>query len=501
MNFLQRAGAAIASTAHNLAAGLTGRRVEDGLPQSGYNNATGKTGGFSSVINLLRGLLPGSTRDWEAEAGNVWDNSAVSICLRWFSNTFCEAPFAVKESQPDGTYIIQQMHPLAMRIKRPNKHFTRTQLFKATLLSYFADGNGYWFKRRSGAQKVVELWWIPHWMIEPRWSDDPEDWLPGGDEFISYYEYMVDGTCYYLAPRDIVHFRQGVDPANRRKGYAPLRALLKEICTDNQILTYTYGIVKNCGVPAVILTPKDKGVSVDDKMATKTKATWKANNSSDKAAGVMVMSTPWDVNVLGLSPEDLAIDKIGEVSEARIAACFGLPPVAVSLLVGLKTATAKASHAESLKQAYQSGIMPVQREFCEWIDLQLLPELGNENTEYTAFDLSEVEALSENRNELYKRNDASWDSGNMTLNEVRAAKGQPADPDTTRGEKYKWELMPAIGAFGAPAQPGEDPDKPDPAKEVPTEEEEDEDDKPVDRKKLRKLIGDYWRSEAKRKAA
>jgi HK97 family phage portal protein len=400
-----------------------------------------RPGGRARAPRAGNGRLPGSSRNWENEAGNVWDNSAVSLLLRWFCNTFCEAPLTVQQANADGNDETVLMHELTVRVKQPNRHFTRSQLFKATLLSYFCDGNAYWWKRRSQAGKPVELWWIPHWLLEPKSSDDEAEWLEGGDAFISYYEYSVNNKTYRYAPADIIHFKEGVDPANYRKGLSPLKALFREICTDNQILTYTYGILKNAGVPSYTMSPDfSKGeVDIDEDFATATKRKWRAATSEDNAGDVMILTTPWKLEKLGYSPNDLAIDGIGALGEARIAAAFSIPAVTVGLLVGLREANAKASHAEAKLQAYESGIMPVQRDFCETLDRHLLPELGDEMREYCEFNTSEVAALKENQNEIAKRADDGFRNNVVKLNEARTARGLPID-DALDG--YSWEIVP-----------------------------------------------------------
>jgi HK97 family phage portal protein len=396
-------------------------------------------GGRSRAPRVGNGRLPGSSRNWENEAGNVWDNSAVSLLLRWFCNTFCEAPLTVQRSNADGNGETVFMHELAVRIKQPNKHFTRTQLFKATLLSYFCDGNAYWWKRRSKAGKAVELWWVPHWLIEPKSSDDPAEWLEGGDSFVSYYEYAVNNKTFRIPPADIIHFKEGVDPANYRKGLSPLKSLFREICTDNQILTYTYGILKNAGVPPYTMSPGEKDVDVDEDFADKTKRRWKALTSGDNAGDVMVLTTPWKIEKLGYSPNDLAITDIGALGESRLAGAFSIPAVTVGLLVGLREANAKASHKEAKLQAYESGIMPVQRDFCETLDRHLLPELGDEMREYCEFNTSEVAALKENQNDIAKRADDGFNNNVVRLNEARTARGLPIDDGL---DGYKWEIVP-----------------------------------------------------------
>lgn len=404
---------------------------------------------FGRSPRISNGRLPGSQRNWEQEADNVWDNSAVSLLLRWFGNTFCEAPFTVRTRIADGTEEEVLLHEAAIKVKQPNKHFTRSQLFKATLLSYFVDGNAYWWKRRSKAGKVAELWWIPHWLIEPRASNDPSEWMEGGDAFISYYEYTVNNKSRRIAPADIIHFKEGIDPANYRKGLAPLKSLLREVCTDNQILTYTYGILKNAGVPPYTLAPDfsnaPNGIEFEENFAEDIKRRWKKATTGDNSGDVMVMSTPWKIEKLGFSPKDIMIDGIGALGEARIAGAFNIPAVTVGLLVGLREANAKASHKEAKAQAYESGIMPVQRDFCETLDRHLIPELGDALKEYCAFDTRAVAALKENQNDIARRAYDGFARNVIKLNEARSKCGEPNDDEF--GDKYSWQILPAPGAL------------------------------------------------------
>jgi hypothetical protein len=202
--------------------------------------------------------------------------------------------------------------------------------------------------------------------------------------------------------------------------------------------------------------PNSAKAQVDDETAKGIKNRVKELAGGDQSGDVMVLNIPWKIEKLGFSPNDLVIDKIGQLQEARIAGAFGIPPVTVGLLVGLQNASAKASHKESKLQAYESGIMPIQRDLCETLDSRLIPELGDETKEITAFDTREVAALKENQNDIAKRADDGFKAGTVKQNEARAARGLPADEN---GDAYSYELLPAPGALlgGLTGKPGEDP--------------------------------------------
>ena len=123
------------------------------------------------------------------------------------------------------------------------KRTTTTQMIQLML-----DGNAYWRKVRNGYGKVVQLWWVPSWMIKPVRPND-------GSAFLSHYEYRVNNQVFRLDPVDIVHFRDGVDPSDDLRGLSRLKAVLREVCTDNECATFSAAIMRNFGVPGVIISP------------------------------------------------------------------------------------------------------------------------------------------------------------------------------------------------------------------------------------------------------
>jgi hypothetical protein len=55
----------------------------------------------------------------------------------------------------------------------------------ATVLD-LAFGNAYWIKIRNVIGEVVQLWWVPRYMMWPRWSTD-------GKTYITHYDYLTFG--------------------------------------------------------------------------------------------------------------------------------------------------------------------------------------------------------------------------------------------------------------------------------------------------------------------
>ena len=60
-----------------------------------------------------------------------------------------------------------------------------------------------------------------------------------------------------MPSQEVVHIRQGVNPNNHRKGFAPLKGVLREILGDEAAGQYAAALLHNMAVPGVVLSPKD----------------------------------------------------------------------------------------------------------------------------------------------------------------------------------------------------------------------------------------------------
>ena len=171
-------------------------------------------------LPIFRGMPGGGTGPSSSATDRA--RSIVEACVLWLCRNFPEAPPVVVDSGPDGIPQIVRGHALPKKLRRPNPYYSGTLLMYGLITSFIIDGNGYLLKVRDQLDRVAELWWVPHFMLEPRWS-------PDGSDYISYYDYRPMGQYIQLAPRDVYHLRYGLDPENSRKGRSPLRTLFREL--------------------------------------------------------------------------------------------------------------------------------------------------------------------------------------------------------------------------------------------------------------------------------
>jgi HK97 family phage portal protein len=365
----------------------------------------------------------GRTRiDYAGAVGDGRGNSIVAACLAWVARTLPEAPVQVVRVGQDGAEEVVRDHPLTLLLRRPNPYYSGAVLLGATASDFKATGNAYWLKVRSAGGRVVQLWWVPSTLIEPKYPDD-------GTVFISHYDYTPGGTPIRLAAPDpvdptrtgdVVHFRNGVDPMNPRKGLSEIASLVREIATDDEAANFTAALLRNMAVPGLIIAPDDAATTVTKEDAEQIKGEAAARFGGDNRGAVMVMSAKVKVTPLSFSPQQMDMRVLRGIPEERVSAVLGIPAAVVGLGSGLANTKVGATMAEYREQAFENAVIPTQRVLADEMGAQLLPDLGNPQAERVEFDLSQVRVLQPDLDKLYERLDRAVRGGWMTPNEARA---------------------------------------------------------------------------------
>lgn len=370
---------------------------------------------------FMLGFLKRTRFNYAREVGDGLDSSVVMAPVQWVQRAFPEARLRVVRSKADGSVEELVGHNMTALIKRPNPAYGDVHLWWATLLSYLIDGNAYWLKVRNGLGKPTELWWVPHWAIEPKWPDD-------GSAFISHYQYRPGGgTTIRLEIDDVVHFRHGVNPRNQRKGLSPLHGVIREIFMDLEASNFTASLLKNMGVPGVVISPDGSAQPSPDDVAS-VKAWFKTAFGGDNRGEPLVMGGATKVEQYGFNPQQMDMSSARDVAEERVCAALGIPAAVVGFGAGLQTAKVGATMTEMRKLAWTNGVLPITTTFADEINRSLLPDFGTERTaEEVEFDVSDVQALQDELDKLFTRYDTGVRGGWIMVAEAREAAGLDVD--------------------------------------------------------------------------
>jgi HK97 family phage portal protein len=343
--------------------------------------------------------------------------------LGWIGDNLPQARLRVTRNPDADEPSEVKNHPLTKLIRRPNGYYSGKALWAATAISYCVSGDAYWIKARGtgGFGSPVELWYVPHWQILPQYESD-------GSSFISSYLYRPgSGKEYTLQRKDLVHFRFGIDPENPRLGWSRLKSVLREMLSDNEIATYTAAILRNLGMPGGIVSPGEPGAVLPPDEQDRLEATWASKFTKSNRGRVLVASRKLQVDFPAFSPEQLVIDKMGNRPEARVCGALRIPPMVVGLNVGDAQRT-YSNWAEARSAAWEDCIIPMQSDFAETLDSDLLGDLGDSDREDVDWDYSKVRALAEDEDAKSKRAVSQFSAGGITRATFLTMVGQKPAP-------------------------------------------------------------------------
>lgn len=380
------------------------------------------------------------------------NNSIIMACTFWAMTNSVQA-FPAVEVRGKGGFEQIPEHPILDLLEKPQSmiiegqrtRLTRRLMAMCLTYSRVLDGNAYLLKVRNGSGQVIGLDWLPHTVVEPVAKKDHAG-------IVDYYE--LSGVKHErLAPSEIIHFSYGLDPKNPVKGISRLKAVMRQVMTDNEIAQYCHAIMQQ-PYPGYIISPKNWGEngvpSLRQSDADHLAELMAAKTSGEKAGGVIVPTFPMDATPMRFGPNDMAIDRVNKMPEERITAVFGIPAIVAGMGAGLDRATF-ANFKEAREAATEEFLVPLWDDFAETFTEYLLPDFKGDRTARVVFDKSTVRALMEDEDALHERVRSDFEKNVINLAEARAKLGYEPQP----GDEKIWAWM----LRQAPAIPGQQPAK------------------------------------------
>lgn len=371
--------------------------------------------------------LPWEGRDrseMRREVGDGLESSALMAPVLYIARNFPEARAVLATDTPKGR-VLDFRHRFVRLLERPNPPYSGTVLWFATMVEWCLTGNAYWLKirNRGGTGDVVQLWFTPGAMLQPRWPRD-------GSVYISHYEYAPgDGKRYALDPRDVVHLRHGLNPRNTRLGLSPLDAVLGEVFTDEEAARFTAHVLKNLGVVGFIVTPAKGEPKPDEDSLRATKAYIEAATTGENRGRPLALGAASEVHRIEASLQGLDLAAVRNIPEERVCAMLGIPAAVVGFGSGMEQTKVGATMRELRAEAWHGCLSPTQRLIAEQLDSQLLSDFESieSGERYTFWDRSEVAALREDETAKNARILDQLSKGAITLAEARRDLGREAD--------------------------------------------------------------------------
>lgn len=349
-------------------------------------------------------------------------NGAVFACVSALAFAFIEPVLRIYQEEEEGRTQLPK-HPLTKLLKHPNAQMGMLELLLFTIIYLAIGGNAYWYKVRSKAGRVAELWVYSDAQIKP---------VAGKTTLVSHYELTTDsGKPETIAAEDVVHFKWLINPLQPWRGQAPLAAVAREVDTDNEVTRYLFTLLKNDAIPRIALVAPESQV-IDDDMYERMQKRWIERFGGDNRGLPGILEGGLDIKKLGLDLKELAFEGLHGVPETRIAAAFRVPMIVAGLGRGLENAT--YSNQAGLEKSFtQRTLVPLWRMVEAEITADLLSEFDTDDSHLVAFDTGNVVALQEDLKEKRAWALDALARGGIMLNEFRAFVGLKREP---QGDVY-----------------------------------------------------------------
>lgn len=369
--------------------------------------------------NTESGYFPTTMLD---DIGDGSNNSAVVACLNVLATSFAEPRPLVFADTEDGDQEVVKKHPLSKLLERPNPFTSGNLLAHYMVVALSAYGDAYLYKNRNSDGNVVQLIPLMPNLVEPKGDEDT---------LITHFKYAphggLGGNSIVVPTNDIVHIRNGIDPNNHRRGFAPLKSVLREILGDEAAGQYAAALLHNMAVPGVILSPKDDSMGGPSKEeAEAISAMYKQKFGGKNRGAPMILSGSMNVEVVSFSPDQMNLTELRKLPEERVSAVLGVPAILAGLGAGLDAAT--YNNTRELREFFtEQKLVPLWKSVASELTHQLLRKDFDNDDLYVKYNLDDVRALSQDKDDIYKRMNTAVQGGWITIAEARKQAGLNTD--------------------------------------------------------------------------
>ena len=340
-------------------------------------------------------------------------NEIVHACIRELADGAASPRYYLGIENEGGIEEIKDS-PLASLINRPNQNEDFYAFIERLVTFLQVSGNVYVLKERDRTNQITNLW-----LLRPdRVSIIPED--RGQNTYI----YEIDGKEYALAKEDIAHLALP-NPSGDVYGLSPLHVLARTVNLDLNMGDFAKMYFQNAGVPSGLLKIKRRLTSQEeaDRIRSRWRSTFGGSNNMHKVA---VLDDDAEYQQMASSPKDMALTDLHYMTESRICAVFGVPPILISANVGLARSTF-ANYREARFSFHSETLEPLIKRIIRFLNHCLQYDYEGEGQIYA--DMAEMRAFLDDNDSQSARAASLFAAGIITLNEARQLVGEEAMDD------------------------------------------------------------------------
>ncbi len=339
----------------------------------------------------------------------------VYACIEKKAQSATDAEIVVEKQTADGEWEPVPNHPLVNLLNKPNPWDDGESFMRSWISSENFSDTFYAEIVRSGAGVPVGLYPLNPVNVWPQYD---------GQGRLLHYLYYVNGREIRYEPKDLmIRHRHGL--GSIYSGVSSVAIALGSIDADSAATDYVRAFFNNGGTPSGILINKGRKLSDTDAEAMKQKWTQRYGRGGTSRGGVAIIdaeSAEWQS--VGSKLTELNSEALDDKAETRICMAFGVPPILIGALAGLRHVTQNATAKAALTDFWINTMSPELKGIRKFLTWNLLPmfeslETIKAGTIRVNWDMSQVGALQDDLDDLAKRAVTIYQGGLAQLNEAR----------------------------------------------------------------------------------
>jgi len=400
---------------------------QDDIPGQGNVNVGGWEilgRGFTGFIEASEIWNSYGTTDLE----KMYKASSVVFAAVWkIASTAGEATPQIGRQTKKG-WKTDETHYLNETLLKPNPLMSHSDFIAQHLIHLLLTGTGWIWEFRNNAQQITELWPVPtSWVRQI--GDRYEIWQ-NGNQWTS------------VNPRDLTK-QYLPDPQNPTNGMSPFTAASRDYDLDKERENYIAEMLINLKVPGLILK-QEGGWIEDDKHDIRAMLMDRIGRGH---RGNPIFLEGKESEVTMVAPlKDLDWPGLSTLSETRLCAVVGVPPMILQLRSGLERSTF-SNMAEARTFFYASTMTAIWKALGEAETRGFIHNEKDESNLEIWYDTSDIPELQEDQGKRAERACGLFNGGLVTRNEGREMAGLDPVEDKSVGDVF----LQAINLIPIPA--------------------------------------------------
>lgn len=295
-------------------------------------------------------------------------------------------------------------HPLVALLENPNPQMSGFEFRELTQLYLELTGTAYWRVVRDGVGTPIQLWILQSQLVESLY--DPKTNL------IRAFKYGQGMGAREYPEKDVIDFRMPSPVNPYSAGYGPGAAAWESINLVGKDKSHVAALMDNRARPDAIVSPTNEDAGMSQDGAERLEKLLARKFRKGGQGGLLVNASPLTVSPITFSQSDMeAIARYG-LNKIEILNQFLVPPAL------FESNKSRAELEAAIVQHARNCVQPRCRRVDERISQKLAPQFDSR-----LFVVSD-DAAPEDVERRILSEKAELDSGQSTINEVRARKGR-----------------------------------------------------------------------------